>query len=1226
MIWEIYAYWNITELHGVFNAIAMLTNSSDYISLVASLIVFAIFVVAIASLGGNMDLMQAWRWFIVSIILYSVMIVPKTNVALIDRTGTQPAIVVSNVPLSLAIFGHVTSKIGDWLTTSYETTLTVISPTYMTNGVNFSGNGLMFGHKIINEAQDMEPEKVQTKMNLMAFMEKCVLPEIDTGAISVAQLYESNDIWSEMANVNPSLYVTLYDTNGTPDGTPTSCRAAYTDITTQINNEVNYVSNRIGGKLFPETTGASATAGLDLAGMAFQNAAVNSYSYFGGVSDTAASLFRQRMVANSFNRFQNMNSQDMFAITQAEALAQQQYGIMAKLAESTMPKLRNVIEVVIYAVFPVVLILMIIAGSKGFMAIKSYVIALLWIQLWAPLYAVMNYLITSYRQAEWLAEHNPSDFVSLQKTMLIQAGSQSDLNIAGMLAVSIPVIAFAIVKGGEMAMVSFAQGATQPMNQAASRASYDSATGNISLGNTQMGNKSFETTSGFKYDMQPSVNMAGAQVTDSSGYSKYYAGNGDQFVSNQFAKNDTPQSNFSVANSQVQAYENQLADKQAVTQKASMEAALNSGMVAQKLDQAGTGFDISRLNGSDYSLGNKESAIKGFEASQSAVRDLAQLEGVTDEQAAKVNAYFQTGVQADAKLSALFTNGWENEFGIKGEVGLATKMQKILTDKYSNINKEDIAEGIKFQNELAENKELRSQLGVTANAEDSIRAETSKQANLNEKVETAKTDEKSVQETLKNAKENREEARLELGALIGVNNLTPEAAKFIAQAGQEEINTLSAAINKGDKNQIAISQGKLRIMQDEFTANMGNVAQKLDSNPVPEGASPTITGASTGGQIDLDKARLQQEQTYQQGQRNVQATDTANQARTGYEQTAQQIEDRKTGYQQAIDGRQENIMSDYKFEKDSMQFIKEDLQPEPKEIKEMPTNIVDAAATNVSEALNLRPGKDSNPNRENDVGYGTANTAYQLAKAEPIGQRTGEEVETILRGDGVYKEGVLGGDKINIGQLREMYNNAEITKAELQRFTKESDDLDSPTLNKNSDLNRFINSLPDQPTEMTVQNKVTPDDVPQVPGVSPQQANTNTPPNESPQNVQMNRTSSEVAEILTNAGAYNDGYLNDYVDTGKVRDMVLSGELSKGEVSNFAQNYDSQGYDSDMVKNQLNIMLNNLPSEQSANQSAEANSVGNNQPPVNQENRNGNDIPTSSENNNPDSKNPPPRR
>lgn len=67
--------------------------------------------------------------------------------------------------------------------------------------------------------------------------------------------------------------------------------------------------------------------------------------------------------------------------------------------------------------------------------------------------------------------------------------------IAGILTIAVPMIALAIVKGGEVAMSGVTSSLTSGANSAATRAGGEVGTGNVSMGNTQWGNHSANNTS-----------------------------------------------------------------------------------------------------------------------------------------------------------------------------------------------------------------------------------------------------------------------------------------------------------------------------------------------------------------------------------------------------------------------------------------------------------------------------------------------------------------------------------------------------------------------------------------------------------------------------------------------------------------------------------------------------------------------------------------------------------
>ena len=116
MNFEVYAYWNIEELTATFNAVAALMGSGDYLGLLRTLALVGILSLALVVLAGKGRMEDFWKWVIMLALFNGMLLVPKTNVIVVDRTGTTPSQVVANVPIGLAAFAHSTSKIGDWMT------------------------------------------------------------------------------------------------------------------------------------------------------------------------------------------------------------------------------------------------------------------------------------------------------------------------------------------------------------------------------------------------------------------------------------------------------------------------------------------------------------------------------------------------------------------------------------------------------------------------------------------------------------------------------------------------------------------------------------------------------------------------------------------------------------------------------------------------------------------------------------------------------------------------------------------------------------------------------------------------------------------------------------------------------------------------------------------------------------------------------------------------------
>jgi conjugal transfer mating pair stabilization protein TraG len=118
--WEIYCYWNVDELSNVFNAIAGIVSSGDYIGLVKTISFVMILSLAFAALASLNRMGEFWSWLIMLVLFNGILLVPKTNVILVDKTNQQSTTTVANVPFGIALLGHSTSKIGDWLTDTFE--------------------------------------------------------------------------------------------------------------------------------------------------------------------------------------------------------------------------------------------------------------------------------------------------------------------------------------------------------------------------------------------------------------------------------------------------------------------------------------------------------------------------------------------------------------------------------------------------------------------------------------------------------------------------------------------------------------------------------------------------------------------------------------------------------------------------------------------------------------------------------------------------------------------------------------------------------------------------------------------------------------------------------------------------------------------------------------------------------------------------------------------------
>jgi hypothetical protein len=234
-------------------------------------------------------------------------------------------------------------------------------------------------------------------------------------------------------------------------------------------------------------------------------------------SRTAAQGIRQNMMINLMRDTsktipQLLNDPSAVQIATAESMAaassNSSYLVMAKVAEGALPKIRNVIHLVVLAVFPILMLLLIMAGTKGGLVLRSYGITLLWVHLWPPLYAVVNYISTMASAKSTVSVLAGIEGQTLGTAASLASTVLSDQAVAGLLSIAVPIMALALVKGGEVAMSGVVSSVMGPAQSAASRAGDSVGQGNIAMGSTSWGTHTASMMSLGKADTNASF-MAG---------------------------------------------------------------------------------------------------------------------------------------------------------------------------------------------------------------------------------------------------------------------------------------------------------------------------------------------------------------------------------------------------------------------------------------------------------------------------------------------------------------------------------------------------------------------------------------------------------------------------------------------------------------------------------------------------------------------------------------------
>jgi conjugal transfer mating pair stabilization protein TraG len=477
-LFEIYAYGNVDTLTGVFNAIAAIMGGADYLGLLRAVAITGVLVAAFAGLFTP-GRFHGWGWLIGFLLVYQAAFLPKATVVVVDKLGSQTPAAIDNVPLGLAFFGHATSLIGHTLTGFFETAFQTIpdAGAQLPEALAYQKNGVMFGNRLIQASRSVNVADPQLRTDLIGFVQNCTAYDLQDGTINPAVFSQSTDLWSLMGSPNPARF-TAY---GSPAQVGT-CPDAYAYLAQRLPAAVASARAVLAMQLNPTLNATSALGSIDT-----QIEQAYLKTRIASAAQGAGDLLRQNILINLVQDAGSVASQRLndpaalmlaTARAQATASANTAFLTMGKLAEQALPLVRNVIEAVVYAVFPFVLLVLLLAQGKGLaMGIRSFAMGLVWIQLWPPLYAILNYVgtLASARNLEAAAKMGASlQGLALETAARIHHGAVSDQAVAGYMVLTIPAIAAALVKGAEagfqaVAATGVLQGAATSEGAAASK-------------------------------------------------------------------------------------------------------------------------------------------------------------------------------------------------------------------------------------------------------------------------------------------------------------------------------------------------------------------------------------------------------------------------------------------------------------------------------------------------------------------------------------------------------------------------------------------------------------------------------------------------------------------------------------------------------------------------------------------------------------------------------------
>ncbi|HAF4710555.1 TPA: conjugal transfer mating pair stabilization protein TraG [Salmonella enterica] len=625
---EVYVIAGGEWLSNNLNAIAAFMSTRTWDSIEKIALTLSVLAVAVMWVQRH-NVMDLLGWVAV-FVLISLLVTIRTSVQIIDNSDLVRVYRVDNVPVGLALPLSLTTRIGHAMVASDE--MIFAQP----DSVTYSKTGMLFGAGLVTKSTDFLSRNPEITGLFQDYVQNCVMGDIYLNhKYSLEELMESGDPYTLIFS-NPSPLRGVFDKNNHF----LTCKDASVTLKDKLNLDTKtggrtwhyYVQQLFGGRPDPN--------------LLFSTMLGDSYSYFYGSSQSASQIIRQNVTINALRdgitsyaaRSGDTASLMNLATTSSMEKQRLAHASIGQVAMRTLPMTQTILLGIAIGIFPL-LVLAAVFNKLTLSVLKGYVFALMWLQSWPLLYAILNSAMTFYARQNGVP-------VVLSEMSQIQLKYSDLATTAGYISMMIPPLSWAMVKGlgaGFSGVYShFASSAISPTASAAAGV----VDGNYSYGNMQT-----ENVNGFSWSTNSTTSFGQMTYQTGSGATATQTRDGNMVMDASGAQSRLPV-NIN-ATRQIAAAQQEMA-REASTQAESALHGFSSSIASawNTLSQFGTnrGSSDSVTSGADSTMSAQDSIMAS--RMRSAVESYAKAHNISNEQATQELAARSTrtsgGIYGDA--------------------------------------------------------------------------------------------------------------------------------------------------------------------------------------------------------------------------------------------------------------------------------------------------------------------------------------------------------------------------------------------------------------------------------------------------------------------------------------------------------------------------------------------------------------------------------------------------
>ena len=457
---------------------------------------------------------------------------------------------VDNIPIGIAFFSSISSKMSYTLSELLEKHL--LPPD---EGLSIRKTGIMFGAKAVGKIRDVQIQNPVTLGNTKEFMRQCYTKPYVIGNINGKKIeaQTTDDIFGFIESNVPNNFGIYYKDPDTSAISFKTCKQAIPLVKAAIKKELN------DGLL----TQFAAAIGMQPAQPEMLKSRLKAMTgdmlrYLKKDQADIHEWMKQAMLLNanreSYDDWREKHGlarvyPQLIAMTATRGMFQQSFGYLTagEMAANMLPIIQSaftsLIICLIFIVFPMSML------PGGFKILKMWIMLMIWVSSW-PVFFTIVHCLGMMSLAGKL-----NVFGSTGISLLSQGGfSEITLHTYAtyqMFAASVPVLAWAVLKGGEYATTSLA-GNFSPVS-AASSIGAGVADDNINIGGHNVNNRSKG-----QVNEAPSLQL-GDGIIDDGGTRVTATAGGEQVIMQHI---DSLGSNFNATQMSSDSIQSQISDQQ----------------------------------------------------------------------------------------------------------------------------------------------------------------------------------------------------------------------------------------------------------------------------------------------------------------------------------------------------------------------------------------------------------------------------------------------------------------------------------------------------------------------------------------------------------------------------------------------------------------------------------------------------------------------------------------